>query len=255
MGGSPMHTTQTTLTGIRRMDRDRGGAGRRGQGVRLVLLLGLIGLGPASQAADFTCPAGDGACLIDAITTANANGEANTITMEAGTYTLTTVHNDTDGPNGLPSVTSTLTITGVGAETTSIERQASAPAFRLMHVGETGSLTLGGLTLKGGGGDFFAFNVGGGGIRNSGTLTLTNSTLSGNSVLSCTLNDGGGGIANFGTLTLTNSTLRGNSSDGCTYSSGGGIFNSGSLMLTNSTLVDNHAYNGGGLFNHSGTLE
>src|SRR6266581_2806027 len=66
----------------------------------------LVSLAPPSQAADFACASGDVACLIDAITTANANGEANTITLEAGTYTLTAVDNITEGSpnerNGLP---------------------------------------------------------------------------------------------------------------------------------------------------------
>ena len=44
------------------------------------------------------------------------------IVLDAGTYTLTAVDNTTDGPNGLPSVTSPLTLTGAGAETTSLER-------------------------------------------------------------------------------------------------------------------------------------
>src|SRR5919202_1036352 len=77
-----------------------------------VLLLSLVSLAPLSQAADFACASGDVACLIDAINQANANGEANTITLEAGTYTLTAVGNDTDGLNGLPSITSTLTLRG-----------------------------------------------------------------------------------------------------------------------------------------------
>src|SRR6266446_10954226 len=83
------------------------------------LLVSLLSLAPPSQAADFACAAGDVACLIDAINTANANGEANTITLEAGTSTLTAPDNDF---NGLPVITSTLTITGQGAETTIIER-------------------------------------------------------------------------------------------------------------------------------------
>jgi hypothetical protein len=40
------------------------------------------------------------ACLGVVIDTADANGEANTITLEAGTRSLTAVNNDTDGPNG-----------------------------------------------------------------------------------------------------------------------------------------------------------
>jgi hypothetical protein len=92
-----------------------------------VLLMSLVSLVSLSQAADLMCGAGDVACLINAINTANANGEANTITLEAGTYTLTAVDNTIDGPNGLPSVTSTLTIQGAGVDTTVIERASSAP--------------------------------------------------------------------------------------------------------------------------------
>src|SRR6516225_12210372 len=56
------------------------------------------------QAEAFHCGAGDAPCLIAAITEANANGQRNTIFLDAGTYTLTAVDNDTDGPNGLPSI-------------------------------------------------------------------------------------------------------------------------------------------------------
>src|SRR5215468_10834406 len=66
-----------------------------------VMLIGLAGLVRSSQAAGFTCVAGDVACLITAVSTANANGEANTITLDAGTYTLAAIDNTTDGDNGL----------------------------------------------------------------------------------------------------------------------------------------------------------
>src|ERR671923_2430919 len=78
----------------------------------LVVSSGLLGLPRHSPApvGECTCAAGDMACLIDAINQANANGEANTITLEAGTYPLTEVNNTTDDPNGLPSVTGVLII-------------------------------------------------------------------------------------------------------------------------------------------------
>jgi hypothetical protein len=175
------------------------------------------------------------ACLIAAIHEANANGEANTIALEAGTYTLTAVDNTTDGPNGLPSITSEflLTIQGPWAESTLIEREASAPLFRLIQVAATGTLTLEELTLQGG----QVSNPGGGGINNSGSLTLTNSTLSGNSALN------GGGIVNNGPLTVTNSTFSGNSAT----SRGGGINNSGSRVaaLQNTIVALNSASVGG----------
>ena len=47
--------------------------------------LGLIlAIGQPVQARTFHCGAGDVQCLIDAINTANANGEKNTIRLEAG---------------------------------------------------------------------------------------------------------------------------------------------------------------------------
>jgi hypothetical protein len=65
-----------------------------------------------AQAKTFHCGAGDVPCLIATITEANANGKKNTIRLAAGTYTLTSADNTTAGPNGLPSITSILTIRG-----------------------------------------------------------------------------------------------------------------------------------------------
>src|SRR5467141_880978 len=156
------------------------------------VLLGLVSLAHSGQAADFACAGGDVACLIDAINMANANGEENTITLEAGTYTLTAVDNTTTGPNGLPSVTGIVTIQGAGADATILERDASAPQFRLGHVAATGSLTFDGLTLRGGRADP---GPGGGGIFNLGTLTIAHTTLDGNGVPGA---GPGGGIVNAG---------------------------------------------------------
>src|SRR5881397_310360 len=66
----------------------------------MVLLGGVLGLCHAGYAANFACAAGDVACLIAAVNAANTNGQVNTITLAAGTYTLTAVDNTTDGPNG-----------------------------------------------------------------------------------------------------------------------------------------------------------
>src|SRR5262249_53969570 len=148
-----------------------------------VMLLGLVSLTPVSQAADVTCTAGDVTCLIAAINTANANGEANTITLEAGTYTLMAVDNTTDGPNGLPSVTGIGTIKGAGADTTILEREANPPAFRLGHVAATGHLTLDGLTVRRGS----VPGSGGNLLNQGGTLTITNTRLT----LGATGTDGG----------------------------------------------------------------
>ncbi len=126
----------------------RGGAAASSQPRRHVVwiivtaLVVALGLARPGGAAVFNCAAGDVACLIAAINTANANGEVNLIRLEAGTYTLTAVNNDTDGSNGLPSVTSPLTIGGNGSGNTIIERAATAPLFRVFHVGQSGLLNL-----------------------------------------------------------------------------------------------------------------
>jgi hypothetical protein len=195
---------------------------------QMVTALAVI-LPRAVPAAEFTCAGGDVACLIGAITAANANGEANTITLAAGTYTLTAVNNTTvDGPNGLPSITSPLTITGANISSgvgnitigniigqnngtgTIIEQSLGAPDFRLVHIAETGTVVLDGLTLRGGAGA----------IANHGTLTLANSVLAAN------VHGLGGGIHNTGTMTIVNSAL----------STGDGMSNAGDMAFTNCTV-------------------
>jgi len=222
--------------------------GRHGQErimwrVAALVAVGLaLAVSPPVQAKTFRCHAGDVACLIAAINDANAHGQQNIIRLEAGTYTLTAIDNTAEGPNGLPSITSVLTIRGAGEETTIIERESSAPPFRLVHVAATGSLRLARLTLRGGEQRF------GGGIRNFGTLILRHSTLHGNTT-GREAAGAGGGLYNGGTATLTHSTVRGNTVFGGFFPSfGGGIFNGGTLTLTHSTLHGNTGAGGQGVF-------
>src|SRR5262245_54012671 len=201
-------------------------AGRLHWAARLLvatLAVGLLALVPCSQAADFVCTAGDVACLIQAINTANANGDANTITLEAGTYTLTASVSE---PNcfecvGLPVLTSSLTITGPDAERTIIARDVNADSlFRILSVAPTGSLTLQGLTLRDGRARSRA-----GGILNEGRLTLVHTTVTANTV-PFSFFGRGGGIYNTGTLALVHTTVTANNGGG----QGGGIFmNDGSV--------------------------
>jgi hypothetical protein len=228
---------------------------------------------PSAHAKTFECDAGNVDCLITAIETANANGQTNTIRLAAGTYALTESYGGTlYDDNGLPVITSTLTIRGAGAATTIIKRDAPFDFpffFRLLQVAATGSLTLDRLTLREGivtsaGGGIYnagtltltdcalitnvAYHAHGGGIYNTGTVTLTDCFLTTNSSY------GGSGIYNTGTATLINCSLTANLARS---SGGGGIFNAGTLTLTNSTLADNTAdeniSDGGGIFN-AGTL-
>ena len=93
----------------------------------------------------------------------------------------------------------------------------------------------------------------GGGICNFGTLTINNGTISINTTSS--YNNCGGGIFNGGTLTMNGGTISENTSR-----RGGGIFNCGTLTVNNGTIIKNittddyYAYNGGGIYNESGTV-
>src|SRR5262249_49525067 len=78
-----------------------------------------------------TVGAGDVATLIADINTANSNNDpnGNTINLTAGsTYNLTEINNFWYGPDGLPAITSNLTINGNGA---TIEHASGAKPFRL----------------------------------------------------------------------------------------------------------------------------
>ncbi len=195
----------------------------------------------------------DGQCsLIEAITNANndsqmfgdagecvAGSGADTINLSASsTFTLTSANN---GENGLPLITTPITIEGNGATI----KRVSGAQFRIFAVNAAGDLTLNEATITGG-------NVAGkgGGIYSKGTLTVTNSTISGNSTSQM-----GGGIRNYeGTVTVQNSTISGNSAE----NDGGGIHNyNGTVTVQNSTISGNTAVgSGGGIFNHyyNGTL-
>ena len=189
--------------------------------------------------------------LRDAITAANtdtatggcvAGDGADTIELPArAVITLTEGDNWSDGPTGLPAITSEVIINGNGS---TIERDEADKAFefRIFAVGADGVLTLKHLTVSNG-----SLSDWGGGILNLGSLTLTDSTVSGN------LGDGyGGGIANAGVLTMTDSTLSNN--EGGDF--GGGILNlnTATATLTNSTISGNiSSFHGGGIAN-AGTL-
>jgi hypothetical protein len=130
----------------------------------LLVAMGLgLSLGPLARAQAATLTVAPGAveisadevcALREALINANndaathpdcpAGSGADTIELAANrTYTLTDAPAEfiTDGPNGLPSVTTAITLNGNGA---TIERSAvdGTPTFRLIHVAATGDLTV-----------------------------------------------------------------------------------------------------------------
>ena len=125
------------------------GWGRLGSAALLAgLLMGVAA--PPARAATFDVPDGDVAGLIAAINAANGNGQPDTINLAAnGTYVVTTGPYAAAGPNGLPSITSQITVNGNGA---TIERSSAGgtPRFRILHVAGSGDLTLNDVTVQNG---------------------------------------------------------------------------------------------------------
>jgi hypothetical protein len=189
-------------------------------------------------------PGGGGAGLIAAINAANTGG-GGTIRLAAGcTYRLTAADNSGQlGPNGLPVITSAITIKGAGA---TIARRSAQP-FRILEVdGPGGNLTLQNLKITGGdtpgpGGAMFNF---------AGRLTLDATLVTGNASEGGQMSAGGGiasgtlGNGPAGTLVLNASVVTRNSTSG----DAGGILNhAGTAVLNSSQVTFNTAGNGGGI--------
>jgi hypothetical protein len=172
--------------------------------------------------------------------------------------------------NGAPPllhVAGSLTLTGAGAGTTTIDGQSRT---RVLLVDDGAMLGITGITLARGNPGFTAPVDGGavrnlgtlgltdcvvrdslstgqaGGIFSSGTLILTRSTVSGNESAF-----GGGGIWSSGTLTASDSTIEGNrsfiqGSMGTSGGGGGGLWTTGTATLAGCTISDNGARTSGG---------
>ena len=237
----------------------------------LLIVVGAFPFVPAAAAATFAVPCagvgGGAAGLIAAITAANADPGADTITLAAGcTYALTAADNsDSNGANGLPVVTTQITIEGNGATIT----RSSEDAFRIVEVEAGGALRLHELTVSGGGANTVSgAGADGGGIANEGTLIVDESAVIGNGAgfgLSSQCPSGappgsagrGGGIYSTGTLIVSNSTVSDNRAGGggsnpCAQrgggspgGDGGGIDSSGTLTVSNCIIRGNSAGDGG----------
>ena len=190
-----------------------------------------------SSACSFTITAGDAAGIISAINAAKANLVPDTICLAAdSTYTLTAAHNTQAGVNGLPAITTDITIVGNGA---TITRDSAAAPFRLLFVDTTGALTLDDVTLAGGFAGGADPGDNGGAVYNLGTLTLIDSAITSSSA-----NGDGGGIYNAGTLTLSEaSQIESNFA----ADDGGGIYSTaGTVIVTDSAIANNTAGDQGG---------
>ncbi len=243
------------------------------------LLLALSGsplLIPTAQAATITVANGqidfnaaNGQCsLIEAVNNANNDNDtsggdcvagaagADTINLPAGgAFTFSASYVYDAGNNGLPTITSEITINGNGS---TLDLGGAAVGVRLARVSASGDLTVVDTTISGGymydathGGGVFRVEGGeltiddstltenatrsyGGAIfaLDDATLTITNnSTISGNLAFR-----GGGVYSRESATTIEDSAVSGNTAD----RSGGGVqANRGALSITGSVINDN----------------
>ena len=179
--------------------------------------------------------------LRDAITQANQDS-GDTITFASSlagqTITLT---------QGELLVTSSMTVTGLGASQLTISGGGNSRIFDICaNDGGASHVSITGLTLTDGNGTGANYMGAGGAIYNSENLTLAGNTFSGNSATS------GGGLENRGTLKSSSNTFSANIASYTVSGGGGGgggIDNNGSLTSSNDTFSGNTAEEGGGIEN------
>jgi uncharacterized repeat protein (TIGR01451 family) len=190
---------------------------------------------------------GSGICTLRAaIQETNALAGPDTITLPAGTYTLSIAGaGENLSATGDLDINGSLTINGAGSGSTTIN---AGGLDRALDISTTVVAQITGVTITGGN-----TTTDGGGIQLSAGASLT---LVSSAVISNTATSFGGGIHNNGgTLALDATTVANNTSSGA----GGGIRNqaSGATSLINGSVVSGNtapSSNGGGISNSSGTV-
>ncbi len=213
--------------------------------------------------------------LREAIILANMLNDANTITFDPsldGTDLILSItgSNEESAATGDLDITTDITIDGQGQDITidgGSDRATGGMndgiSDRVLHVLNGGTLTLEGISVRGGlaaDGAGLTVNSGGaatlnrsevvdnlsflfgGGIAVYGDLTVLESSVSGN----VSSDDGGGMyISPSGTAEISSSTISGNSATDY----GGGIVNIGNLSVINTTISGNQARDGSAIAN------
>lgn len=202
---------------------------------------------PLTLTVSKTTDTADGVCdadcsLREAVAAANANADANTIILPAGTFTLSIASTNEDAnADGDLDIQGDLTIVGAGADTTTIVAATGDRVFELLA---DASVTITGVSLRGNG---EAPDSGGVILVNpEATLLLRDSLVrDGRAVRGGAIEVLGDGInpasANATIERVTFTANRAGSLGGALS-----VFNGGSALLTNVTMTANSAGNSGG---------
>lgn len=180
-----------------------------------------------------------------AIQEANALSGGDTITLPAGTYSLTRLGaGEEAAATGDLDILDGVTLTGAGSDVTIIDGLFQDRVFEIasgvpVEISE----------VRVAGGTTIFSQEDGGAIRNLGKLTLSSVLMRNNAA-----SGGGGAIASYGVdseLTIHNSLIETNQANGPL--GGGAIFNSSLTTITRTVLKDNSsAFHGGGIANSGG---
>ncbi len=186
----------------------------------------------------------------------NAASAGETITLSAGTYTLT------QNELSIADINGALTITGNGSSGPNATIIDQLSVDRVFQIAAGASVTFKNLEITGGvavNGDpaVSAAETDGGGILSDGNLTLNNVVVTGNKAVTDAQNENadGGGIYATGILTIgggsvieNNSAVAagGSNGNGPAYAFGGGVFSNsaGQVTIDDSTIADNIAVGG-----------
>jgi CSLREA domain-containing protein len=244
--------------------------------VGAALLLGVLSPQDPAHAATFTVNTpvdavdanpGNGTCstvahnctLRAAVQEANATtgGTTDTITLPAGTYTLT-ITGSGDAESGDLDVLDHLFINGTGANSSIIDGNGASRVFEIgrYSAGLTPTVNVSGLTIRNG--SEGSISLGGGVYIQQGSyLSLTRVGVRDNRAPMY-----GAGISNAGQLQLYQTIVRDNvisspSTGGGVTATGGGIFNfsTGTVDIDRSTISGNRAVRGGGINNSGGDVD
>lgn len=172
-----------------------------------------------------------------------AGSGADTISLPAGTYTLSRVGADEDlNQTGDLDIGSVVTLQGIDKNTTIID--AAGLNDRIAEVHPGAQLVLSGLALTHGG-SANTPDLDGGAIFNAGALTITSADIAYNAAG----RNGGAIFSAAGPVVIEHSIVRDNTAGNMNQSngSGGGIYSSaGSVQLNDSIVNNNSSYNGYG---------